>query len=105
MRALIIISASLATVMEPSSTCATNSLTRFLPRSLDALSLPNRPCSTIWSSRLVDWASTTAAEPCALATASAIGASIAHLALQLVQLLGVAHRLQQQLFQLVVALQ
>ena len=33
MRALIIVSASRAMVMDPSRTCATNSFTRFLPRS------------------------------------------------------------------------
>src|SRR5579863_1383360 len=102
MRALIIISASLAMVMEPSSTWATNSFTRSLPRSLAS---PNRPCSTIWSSRLASCASTAAAAAAAFATASAIGTSCADLALQLVQLFGIAHRFEQQLFELVVALQ
>src|ERR1700676_468471 len=102
MRALIIISASLAMVMEPSSTWATNSFTRSLPRSLAS---PNRPCSTIWSSRLASCASTDAAAAAAFATASGIGTSCADLALQLVQLFGVPHRFEQQLFELVIALQ
>src|SRR5579863_422838 len=102
MRALIIISASLAMVMEPSSTCATNSFTRSLPRSLAS---PNRPCSTIWSSKLASWVSTAAAEAAAFATASGIVPSCADLALQLVQFFGVAHRFEQQFFKLVVALQ
>src|SRR5579863_5596289 len=103
MRALIIISASLAIVIEPSRTWATNSFTRFLPRSLAS---PNRPCSTIWSSRLASWVSTAPAAAAVFATASGIGTSLAaDLALQLVQLLRVAYRFQQQFFQLVVALQ
>src|SRR5277367_5285223 len=106
MRALIIISASFAIVMEPSSTWATNSFTRSLPRSFEAASTPNRPCSTIWSRRLDSWVSTAAAAACEFATASAIGASFfgADLALQLIQLFRIAHRFEQQLFQLVVAL-
>src|SRR5271170_3576844 len=102
MRALIIISASFAIVMEPSSTWATNSFTRSLPRSFEAASTPNRPCSTIWSRRL-DSVVSTAAVACALAAASAIGAL--HFALQLVQFFGVADGFEQQFFQLVVALQ
>src|SRR5215469_11049 len=103
MRALIIISASLAIVIEPSSTWLTNSFTRSLPRSLAS---PNRPCSTIWSSRLDSCASTAPADvAAAFAAASGIGTSWADLALQLVQLLGITYRLEQQLFQLVVALQ
>src|SRR5277367_1499082 len=102
MRALIIISASLAMVMEPSRTWATNSLTRSLPRSLEAASRPKRPCSTIWSRRL-DSVVSTAAAACELAAASAIGAS--NFVLQLVQFFGVAHGFEQQLFELVVALQ
>src|SRR3954465_15554575 len=101
MRALIIISASLAMVIHPSSTWATNSFTRSLPRSLAS---PKRPCSTIWSRRLASCASTVAAAAAVFATASGIGSSCADLALQLVQLLGIAHRFEQQLFQLVVPL-
>src|SRR6266700_7990018 len=102
MRALIIISASLAMVMEPSSTWATNSFTRSLPRSLAS---PNRPCSTIWSSKLDSCASTAPAAADAFATASGIGTSFADLALQLVQFLGGPGRLKQKLLYLVVALQ
>src|SRR3954453_18300139 len=102
MRALIIISASLAMVIEPSSTWATNSFTRSLPRSLAS---PNRPCSTIWSSKLASCASSVVAAAAVFATASGIGTSRADLALQLVQLLGVSHGFKQQFLQLVVALQ
>src|ERR1700694_3856018 len=105
MRALIIISASLATVMEPSRTWATNSFTRFLPRSRAVVSAPNRPCSTIWSSSPFSWVvRTSASAGCAVARL-AIGPSffVSHLALQLVELLGVADRVEQQFFQLVVA--
>src|SRR3954453_20261768 len=102
MRALIIISASLAMVMEPSSTWLTNPFTRSLPRSLAS---PNRPCSTIWSSRLASCVSTAPAAAAVFATASGIGSSRADLALQLVQLFRIAHGLEQELFQLVVALE
>src|SRR5687768_4281258 len=50
MRALIIISVSRATVIEPSSTSATNRFTRSLPRSRVSESRPTFPCSRIWSS-------------------------------------------------------
>src|SRR5215472_15991348 len=102
MRALIIISASLAIVIEPSSTWFTNSFTRSLPRSLAS---PNRPCSTIWSSQLDSCASPAPAAAAApAATVSGIGTSFAaaDLALQLVQLLGVSHCVELKLFQLVV---
>src|SRR3954453_7793494 len=102
MRALIIISASLAMVMEPSSTWLTNSFTRSLPRSLAS---PNRPCSTIWSSRLASCVSTAAAAAAVFATASGIGTSRADLALQFVQLFRIAHGLEKEFFQLVVALE
>src|SRR5579864_1927357 len=102
MRALIIISASLAMVMEPSRTWATNSFTRSLPRSLAS---PNRPCSTIWSRRLASCVSTVPAAAAAFATTSGIGTSCSDLALQLVQFFGIAYRFQQQLFELVIALQ
>src|SRR5687767_5707927 len=49
MRALIIISVSRATVIEPSSTSATNRFTRSLPRSRVSVSRPTFPCSRIWS--------------------------------------------------------
>src|SRR5579863_2730880 len=102
MRALIIISASLAMVIEPSSTWLTNSFTRSLPRSLAS---PNRPCSTIWSSRLASCVSTAPAAAAAFAAASGIVPSRADLALQFVQLFGIAHRFEQEFFELVVALQ
>src|ERR1700722_1302958 len=92
-------------VIEPSRTWLTNSVTRFLPRSRDALSTPNRPCSTIWSRRLPSCVSTEAAAACGFATASAIGISFADFTLQLVKFLSVAHGFEKQLFQLVVTLQ
>src|SRR5665213_4231844 len=103
MRALIIVSASRVTVIDPSRTCATNSLTRSLPRSLP-VSLAMRPCSTIWSSRPF---SKTCSVACgaALCFASAIGSSVTHFFFQLVQFVFIAHRVQQQFFQLIVALQ
>src|ERR1700690_1574486 len=108
MRALIIISASLATVMEPSRTCATNSLTRFRPRSRACASAPKRPCSTIWSSRPFSLVCTVAAAAdCCAGSGLAIGFVLlgSHLLLQLVQLLSIGHRFEQQLFQLVIALE
>src|ERR1700685_2112776 len=106
MRALIIISASFATVMEPSRTWATNSFTRFLPRSFALASWPKRPDSTIWSSNPTCSFSMVVVEA-ACFLASAIGPSSfgLDLALQLVELLGVADRIQQNFFELVVALQ
>src|SRR5579875_114210 len=90
-------------VMEPSRTWATNSLTRSLPRSLAS---PKRPCSTIWSSRLAcSWVSTAAAWPAALAAVSGMGTSVADLGLQLVQFFGIADGFEEELFELVVALE
>src|SRR6266436_2275030 len=106
MRALIIISASRATVIEPSRTCSTNSLTRFLPRSRAPASL-NRPCSSIWSRRLPSASATcaTATGPLA-ASFLAIGLPLlTYFGLQLVQLLGLADRIQQRFVQLIVRLQ
>src|SRR5579862_1980485 len=106
MRPLIIVSASREMVMEPSSTWATNSLTKSLPRSLEPGSLESRPSSTIWSSRL---RSTTCSCACgaALCFASAIGTSLRfiQLLLQLVQLGLVSDCAEQQLLQLVIALE
>src|SRR5689334_8255576 len=104
MWALIMVSASRVTVMEPSSTPATNSLTRSLPRSLAPLSLAMRPSSTIWSRRPFSktFSAALGAAPC---FASAIGTSITHLFLQLVQFVLVAHGVKQQFLQFVVALQ
>src|SRR6266705_3108349 len=106
MRALIMVSASRVTVIEPSSTCATNSFTRSLPRSLAPGSLAKRPSSTIWSSRPL---STTCSAACgaALCFASAIGTSFrrTHFLFQLVELAFVSDSAEQQLLQFVVALQ
>src|SRR5580658_5369897 len=106
MRALIIISASLATVMEPSRTWATNSFTRSFPRSRAVVSAPNRPCSTIWSSNPFSGIVTTAASDGWAGARSAIGLSFfcSHFTFQLVELLGGAGRVKQQFFELVVAL-
>src|SRR5580698_5031378 len=106
MRWLIIVSASLVTVMLPSSTWETNSFTRSLPRSLEASSLPIRPSSTIWSSRPL---SSTCSVACGAADffASAIGSSrgLVHFLLQLVQLTLIADGAEQGFLQAVVALQ
>ena len=105
MRALIIISASRAMVMEPSMNCEMNSLIRFRPRSLEAGSTPKRPSSTIWSRRpFSSTCSVAAAVVAVLACVSAILRSL-YFALQLVQLFRIADSLKQQFFQLVVALQ
>src|ERR1039458_8464837 len=107
MRALIIISASLATVMEPSRTCETNSLTRFRPRSRAWTSAPKRPCSTIWSSSPFSLVCTVAAAAdCCAGSGLAIGFVLlgSHLLLQLVQFFRVTHGFQQQFFQLIVTL-
>src|ERR1051325_1559041 len=106
MRALIIASASLETVMAPSSTCETNSFTRFRPRSLADGSRAIRPSSTIRSRRLPS-------NVCSVATAAPpffdSGMRLLLLGidfrLQFVQRLGITDRLAEHLFQLVVALQ
>src|SRR5580658_2664014 len=105
MRWLIIVSASLVTVMLPSSTWATNSFTRSLPRSFEPSSLPIRPSSTIWSSRPTS--STRSVAWGAAFCASAIGASCRFIEflLQLVQLILIAHRAEQRFFESIVALQ
>src|SRR3984957_17045430 len=107
MRALIIISASLATVMEPSSTWATNSFTRFLPRSFALASAPKRSDSTIWSSRPPCFFSTVVVLACFSFNASAIGPSSfwLHLRLQLVEFFRIADSIQKYFLQLVIALQ
>src|ERR1039458_2075584 len=105
MRALIMASASLETVMVPSSTCATNSLTRFLPRSRPAGSLAMRPSSTIWSNRLCSTVSSAAGwlSPAFCASLmrslrnAEFGAQFRHLVL-------VGDGLAQRFFQFVVAL-
>src|SRR5271157_145736 len=98
-------SASLDTVMAPSSTCATNSFTRFLPRSLAAGSRARRPSSTIWSSN-------PRSTVCSAADAGASGLAWlliaallhAHLRPQFGQLVLVGNGLAQQFLELVVAL-
>src|SRR5437899_6624242 len=107
MRALIIASASLAMVIDPSSTCATNSFTRFLPRSLAAGSRARRPSSTIWSRRPFSRVCSVAAATAAFC-GSLIGLSFrlgSHFVPELIQLLGVAYGIKEQFFQLVVPLQ
>src|ERR1035438_6366025 len=106
MRWLIIVSASLVTVMEPSSTWATNSFTKSLPRSLAPSSLPIRPSSTIWSSS--PFSSTCSVALGAAFCASAIGTSrglVVHFLLQFVQLILIADSAEQRFLQPVVALQ
>src|ERR1700722_5262969 len=94
-RAVIIWSASRATVIDPSRTWATNSLMRLLPRSRAVVSL-NLPCSTIWSNRLDSPPGSTATVAFPSAIDLAIGfLLLANLRLQLVQFLGLAHRFQQ----------
>src|SRR5574340_1691159 len=107
MRELIIASASLDTVMAPSSTWATNSLTRFLPRSLAAGSRAMRPSSTIWASRLAARTSSAALGAAACRCWSLIGAPLvqAEFRAQLIQLARIAHGFAQEFLQLVVALQ
>ena len=107
MRALIIISVSRATVMEPSSTSATNRFTRSLPRSRVSVSRPTFPCSRIWSSSpssapLVNAAAWPPAA-CVSAIVSALRQS--ELGTQLVHLLGIAEGGLQDLIELFVGLQ
>src|ERR1043165_5674982 len=106
MRELIIISASRAMVIEPSMNCEMNSLIRLRPRSLEAGSTPKRPCSTIWSSRPFSPANSVVCAVVAsvLDCVSAMLCSL-DLTLQLVQFYGIPDRIEQQLFELVVALQ
>src|SRR5512146_2087596 len=107
MRALSIDSVSGRTVIAPSSTSLTKLRTRSLPRSRCAWSVPNRPWSTICSSKLVAvvGALSGTAEDCVPVSGLAIGSSRLQLALELVQSpLVVQHGLQD-LLELVVALQ
>src|SRR6516165_5921305 len=106
MRALIIISASLATVMEPSTTWATNSLIRFLPRSRAWTSVPNRPCSTIWSSSPFSSVVVSTAAFCTAAAGSGIWLLLRpHLFLQFLEALSLSHGFEQYVLELVVPLQ
>src|SRR6516225_5054896 len=104
-RAVIIWSTSRPTVTEPSSTWATNSLTRFFPRSR-ALVSANRPCSTIWSRRLASVICSAATGAAAVFSGSGIGLLLlADLGLQLVELLRLAHGVKQSFIQLFICLQ
>src|ERR1700687_2039294 len=106
MRAVIMASASFDTVMEPSSTWATKSFTRFLPRSRDSGSRASRPPSTIWSRILV--CSTVCAAACGAAAdffASLTGLPLHfHPVAPLCQLVFIADAVAQHLFELVIAL-
>src|SRR6516162_7975537 len=105
MRAVIIWSASRPKVMEPSSTCSTNSFTRFFPRSRALVSV-NRPCSTIWSRRLASVVCSAATGAAATFSRSGIGLLLlADLGLELVQLLRLGHGVKQSLVQLFIGLQ
>jgi hypothetical protein len=82
----------------------TNFVIRSLPRS-PLPSLPNRPCWTIWSSRL-DWAASAAAPAGTWASAFDIGRSLLFdFRPQLPEAIGVIDRSLQDLIELVVALQ
>src|SRR5579872_5548839 len=105
MRALIIASASLDTVMAPSSTWVTNSFTRFLPRSRADGSRAKRPSSTIWSSRLCSAVCEVAPWAAAAFWTSLIGPSVqTQFGAQPGEFVLIADGVTQQLFQLVVAL-
>src|SRR5450759_550444 len=103
-RAVIITSASLDTVIAPSSTCVTNSFTRSLPLSRAEGSRASLPSSTIWSSRLCSTVCSTGCAEAAFWT-SLIGSLLGpQLALEARQLILIGHRLAQHLFQFVVTL-
>src|SRR5262249_5378507 len=93
--------------MDPSRNWPTNSLMRLRPRSLAATSAPKRPSWTIWSNSPVVstvWPAGEVGVPAVCG--SAIGRSLlAHFALQLLQLLRISDRLEQQFLQLIVPLQ
>src|SRR5215475_4645586 len=105
MRALIMASASFETVMAPSRTWATNSFTRFFPRSRATGSFARRPSCTIWSSRLVSTVCSAPDWGIAARCGSLIGAlRDSHLGAQLSQLVLVGHGFTQRFFEFVVAL-
>src|SRR2546427_1179870 len=108
MRALSIASLSRPMVMVPASTSDTNCLIMSRPRSRAGASPPNRPRSTIWSSRLSSVVCAAACFCCsALGSAilTSLGLSVGlQLRLELLALLLVAQRRLQQLLQLLVAL-
>src|SRR6476469_4572797 len=107
MRALIIISVSRATVIEPSRSSATNRLTRSLPRSRVSVSRPTFPCSRIWSSSETSAPVVNAAAWPLAACVSAIVSALrqSELRPQLVHLVSVTERRLQDLIELLVGLQ
>src|SRR6267378_941043 len=94
-------------VMVPASTSDTNCLIISFPRSRAGASPPNRPFSTIWSSRLSSVVSAAAcfcsALGSAILTSLGLGVGI-QLRLELLPLLLVAQRRLKQLLELIVAL-
>src|SRR5690348_16999437 len=107
MRALSIVSVSRAIVIVPASTSVTNCLIMSRPRSRAGASMPNRPLSTIWSSKLSG--PTSAAGCCDCSTlGSAIATScrlrLIQLRLEFFPLVFVPQRGLKDLFQLLVAL-
>src|SRR5262245_44257647 len=107
MRALIIISVSRATVIEPSRTSATNRLTRSFPRSRVSASRPTLPCSRIWSSSETSALLVSAAAWPPAACVSAIVSTLrqSELRPQLVHFVSVAERRLEDLVELLVGLQ
>src|SRR6185436_3981027 len=107
MRALIIISVSRATVIEPSRTSATNRFTRSFPRSRVSASRPTLPCSRIWSSSDTSALLVNAAAWPPAACVSAIVSALrqSELRPQLVHLVGIAERRLQDFVELLVGLQ
>src|SRR5579864_4831494 len=103
-RAVIIWSASRPRLIDPSNTCATNSLIRPFPRSR-ALGSLNRPCSTIWSRILDSAACSTTAAPPVVFCVSGIGFSLPDFGLEFVKLIGLAHGFEQRIIQFLVGLQ
>src|SRR5436305_9803764 len=106
MRALIIASASRDRVIDPSSTCVTNSLTRSFPRSREAGSRASLPCSTIWSSRPASLVVSVAGAAAVACCGSLIGTGLLlDLRLQLFAFVGVSDGIHQKFLQFVVALE
>src|SRR3989475_4606299 len=108
MRALSIASVARPIVMVPGSPSDTSCLIMSRPRSRAGASPPNRPRSTIWSSRLSSVVCAAACFCCsalgsAILTSLGLGGGI-QLRLELLALLLVAQRRLQQLLQLLVAL-
>src|SRR5579864_6257059 len=102
-RAVIIWSASRPRLIDPSNTCATNSLIRPFPRSR-ALGSLNRPCSTIWSRILDSAACSTTAVPPVVFCVSGIGFSLPDFGLEFVELIGLAYGIEQRFVEFLVGL-